>query len=388
MSAPVNPWIGSVLIDNKPVDLDRVLASLTIRHGRDDPDGPIQSSSAAVTLRGIPRDELYAYEVGLPLAIRGDAAAGVDLFFLFAGNLTDLELDDDDPAVDAVLSMTATSTLATSGDRPVRGHAWPAELWGDRMRRILTEAGLYSVVQTPSPDVPIAATLPDDPEAGTFATMSCLDALEAGRDDVGSTVFDQGDGSICVQAYDSRASSASRMAIDAGDILYSPPWTQTLNIKNRIVLGYAYGAGSVTVDDEVSQELYGLRWTGDFATGIADQTHALERATAWLTRLAYPKWALPGVTLLRPYPLAIGNVVELPSLPGSAPFASWEAVIEGWTETIEGPSWTQELVLSDPQLSGLSLPWQDLPGSLLWQNVNPAARWRDAYTLANLTGAR
>jgi len=155
-------------------------------------------------------------------------------------------------------------------------------------------------------------------------------------------------------------------------------------VKNRIVLGYGYGAGSVTVDDSVSQGLYGIRWTGLFDSGIANQAAALERASQWLGRLAYPKWALPGVTLLEPQSLEVGQVVEFTDLPDSAPYPAWRAVVEGWTDTIDGPDWTQELVLSDPQLSGLAPAWQELPPTLIWSAVDPACRWRDAYFLDNL----
>jgi len=374
-------YIGAVVVDGRELDLARVLASVTIRHGRDDPDGPIQSSTATVKLRNIGRYELPGLTVGLALEVRDLAGAA-----MFSGTLTDSELDDDDPRVDAVLSLIASSTLAMTGNRPVAGHQWPAEPWYSRIARILGEAGVAggSVIQPPSPDVPMAATKPEDPETGAFAQMGALDALEEARSDIGATIFDQPDGTIVAQAYDGRRNLYPVLALDPAIVLYSPPWTQTLEVRNRIVLGYGYGDGAVTVDDAVSQARYGLRWTGDLETGLGDQAAALERATTWLARLAYPKWALPGVTLLEPQELAIGQMVELDALPASAPFGSWRAVVEGWTDTIEGPDWTQELVLSDPQLSGLTLHWDELPSALLWQELDPAAKWSDAYALDNL----
>ena len=91
------------------------------------------------------------------------------------------------------------------------------------------------------------------------------------------------------------------------------------------------------------------------------------------------------MTLLEPQPLAIGQLVELFELPASAPFGEWAAVVEGWVDTIEGPDWTQDLILSDPQDSGLALPWADLPPALTWAEIDPACRWSDAYNLDNLT---
>jgi len=379
----VNPWIGSIYLDDKPVNLANVLASVTIRHGREDPDGPIQASTADVKLKGVARSSLVDFEVGHVLTIRGTTA---DLSNLFQGRLTDATIDDDGGASEAVASLIAVSPLADAGGINVGGHAWPAEPWASRVGRILNEAGLWGAVDAPSPDVPIAATKPSDPETGAFASLDALAALEAARDDVGATVWDDGNGTIIVQAFEARGGLFPLLELPPSIVLYSPPWSQTLaGVRNRIVLGYGYGAGSVTVDDHVSQSIYGVRWTGLFDSGIADQAHALERASEWLNRLAYPKWALPGVTLLEPQALAVGMVVELTELPDSAPFATWRAVVEGWVDTIEGPDWTQDLILSDPQLSGLALPWQELPPALQWQAVKPTCRWRDAFYLGNLT---
>jgi hypothetical protein len=178
------------------------------------------------------------------------------------------------------------------------------------------------------------------------------------------------------------------LAIDPAVVLYSPAWSQTLDVANRIVLGYGYGAGSVTVDDPVSQSRFGVRMTGLFDSGLADQATAQSRALAWLERVAYPRWKLPGLTLLEPHDLKIGQMLELSELPASAPFPSWSPVVEGWTDLFEGPDWTQTVILSDPVLSGLGLAWQDVPPELAWAEVDPACLWRDAYLLANLTPGR
>jgi len=370
-------YIGSVRLNGAEVDLDRVLASVIIRHGRDSVDGGIQSSTASLVLRNLSRAELADWEVGGDLQISDLAGAP-----LFTGRLSDSELDDDAANLEATLAANASSTLARAGSREVGGHAWPAEPWAARMARILSEAGLTGVVQPRSPDVPIAATVPD--EGGGFSSTNALDALDASRNDVGATVFDDVDGSIVCQAYEGRLELYPLLSLDPDLVLFSPPWSQTLDVANRIVLGYGYGAGSVTVDDSASQAKFGVHWTGLFDSGLADSATALSRASFWLTRLSWPRWALPGVTLLEPQPLQIGMMVELVDLPDSAPFGNWTAMVEGWVDTIEGSSWTQDLILSDPLLSGLSLLWRDVPATLHWLEVNPACEWRDAFNLGNL----
>lgn len=380
--APV--WIDDVRLDDVSIDLDRVLASVVIRHGRDSVDGPVQATTASLGLRALSRSELKAWEIGARLEIFDTTGAE-----LFTGSITDDAIGDDSPLVDAVLTIVAVSTLSLAGRRPVRGHAWPAEGWGARAARILAEADLAGIVQAPAPDVPLAATPPDepnidDPSTGTWATSDALAALTELLIDVDGTVFELGDGTIVVQALAARSGLYPPLELDPAIVLYSPAWEMTDAIRNRIVLGYGYGAGSVTVDEASSQARYDLRWTGDFTTGLADRATADAQALTKLNRLAWPRWSLGAVTLLEPQALAVGQLVELLELPASAPFGSWAAVVEGWVDTIEGPDWTQDLVLSDPQDSGLALPWADLPPELLWADVDPACRWSDAYNLDNL----
>jgi len=375
-------WIGAVRItdpagDPYLIDLGYVLASVSIRHGKDSVDGGVQAATATLAFRAIPRAELKLWTVGSTLTVDDTASRR-----LFTGTITDSTVTDDDPRTDAVLTVIATSTLELAGRRQVAGHAWPAEGWGARVARILSEANLTGSVQAPSPDVPIAATKPEEGST-TYASMDALQALNAALDDVAGTAFELGDGSIVVQAYEGRQGRYPLLTLDPSLVLFSPDWHQVLDVKNRIVMGYGYGAGSVTVDEPDSQARYGLRWTGLFDSGLADAATANSRALDWLDRNAWPRWELSSVTLLAPQALNVGQLVELTELPASAPFAAWNAVIEGWTDTLEGPDWTQEVVLSDPIESGLALPWQDVPPTIRWTDVVPTCRWADAYNLAN-----
>jgi hypothetical protein len=542
-------WVTAIAVGGVPVDLGRVFASLSVRHGRDDVDGPIQASTAALVLRRIDRSELDLYEVGLDLWIDSTftAATGRPLF---VGVITDATIVDDDPD-EPRLELIATGPLAIAGRRSVGGQQWPAEAWAARAARILAEAGLAGDVVAPSRDVQIAATKPTDPETGYFETMSALDALDRSRQDVGATAYDEG-GRIVVQAFDARRdlnlpgnvftdpgfeagvagwvgegnatvehdltvsqtgagslkvtptvddtysramlpapneipfveghrlsfsvwlrpspglvgkgcavyfdkawgsprealdpragvihtlaagwqevtlaetvvpagalgmqinigsdgagfgwttadslwiddvsivdldAEPTALPVDPAVVFYSPAWSKTLDVANRIVLGYGYGDGSVTVDDGVSQGLFGVRWTGLFESGLADQATAHDRALSWLERVAYPRWKLPSVSLLAPLDLSIGRMLELSALPASAPFSSWNPVVEGWTDNIDRDLWTQTVVLSDPVLSGLGLAWADVPPPITWATVDPACAWRDAYVLSNLEGS-
>ena len=379
LAAPA--YVGAVVVDGVEQDLARVLASVSIRHGRDDVDGPLMSSTATLRLRALARSELEAWAPGGRLEL-----FDTDADLVYSGRLTDNGLTDDDPRVDARLEVIAASSLADAGRRPVAGHAWPAEAWSARMARILAEAELAGVVQPPPDLVPLAATVPSDPETGYFETLDALAALEADRQAVGATAFDAADGTVVVQAFDARAGLYPPLELDPRLVLYAPAWSRTLDVVNRVVLGYGYGAGSVTVDDAASQAVHGVRWSGAFETGLADAATATARARLWVSRLSEPRWKLPGLTLLRRHPLEVGLVLELLGLPETAPLRSWTPIVEGWTDTIEGPDWTQDVVLSDPLLSGLALPWRDLPPELAWLEVDPACSWSEADVLDNLIG--
>jgi hypothetical protein len=374
-------WVVSIEVAGVPVDLDRVFSSLSVRHGRDDIDGPIQATTATLILREIDRGELDRFEPGFDVLIESTFTA-TNGRPLFLGVITDATLVDEDPD-EPRLELIATGPLAIAGRRSVAGHAWPAEPWAARAARILTEAELAGVVQAPVPDVAIAATVPTDPETGYFETMSALDALELSRQDVGATVFDDA-GRIVVQAFDARRELFPVLTVDPALVLYAPAWSKTLDVANRIVLGFGYGAGTVTVDDPVSQDTFGIRWTGLFDSGLADQPTAHDRALTWLDRVSWPRWKLPNVVLLEPLDLSIGQMLELSELPPAAPFPSWAPVVEGWTDSIDGDAWTQSVVVSDPVLSGLGLAWEDVTPTLQWQGVDPACAWRDAYILSNL----
>ena len=248
----------------------------------------------------------------------------------------------------------------------------------------MAEAGIDGRVLAPAPDVPLAATVPVDPDTGAYQSMDALTALTADPGAVGHTCYDDALGQLVIQAFDARAGLAV-LELDPADVLYSPQWNQTLDVVNRVVLGYGYGAGTVTVDEPVSQSRYGIRWTGLFDSGLADAQTANARAAVWLDRLAYPRWQMPELTLLKRYPLDIGVRLRLTELPASAPLAAWTPIVEGWVDTIEGELWTQDVTVSDPIFSSLALRWQDVTAGLAWQDVNPACRWTDAVILENLT---
>lgn len=60
--------------------------------------------------------------------------------------------------------------------------------------------------------------------------------------------------------------------------------------------------------------------------------------------------------------------------------------MEGWTDEIAGDTWTMTLALSDPLLSGVTLPWSAVPttADYHWNSIDVATDWTEALTLEDL----
>ena len=95
---------------------------------------------------------------------------------------------------------------------------------------------------------------------------------------------------------------------------------------------------------------------------------------------------MPAAPILRGLDLELGVPVVLSSLPPAAPFDPWTPLVEGWTDTISGEVWSMELALSDPLISGVTLPWQAIPveAAYHWNTIDPSTAWIDALTLDDL----
>ena len=370
---PGSPYISRVTLDDVDLPLDRILAAVSIRTGRDGFDGPAQASTATVRLQSLTKSETGAFEIAATVRVFDTDAAP-----MFAGRITDVELADDDPRGGAVLTLIATGPLSRLGTRLVGFGGFPAELWGERVARILAEADVAGVAYPPDPDVPLAAFegKPDGIDALAALTDTC--------DDVGATMFDTADGLVAVQSFDARAELLVDV-VDPATVVWAPTWAKRFDIANRITLTYGYGAGAVTVEDQGSIDRFDVCEPPAIDTGLLDAATAHDRALLLLNRTSYPSWQMPSCELTIARRLAVGARLRIAPLPSSAPVHDWSPIVEGWVDAIEGSTWRQDVALSDPLLSGLALLWQDVPADAVWGAVPPSTRWRDATRQENLS---
>lgn len=392
-------WITGVLIDGEAIALGETLAQVVIRHGRGDAwDGP-SASTIQLTILDVDGAFSAAFRVGVPIAV---AADGVPRF---TGTVTDAVLDDDS------LTVIGAGPLSTLSRLYIGAAPWPSEEWSARVRRAFAEAGVTDLLF-------LMADATFDPllAARDAQETDLLSYLGQLADDVGAAIADTPDGRVLVQQLTARAAGGGvtwetlpdtlawadvdpgcsweeaisedalglppllpELILDPDTVAYVPAWTQKLELENESTIGYG-DSETVTVTEPTSVAHYGV-FPGGLGTQIESLADATTRGGQRVDRRAYPRWQIPSAPLLDGFPLAIGQVVSISGFPPASPHEAWQAVLEGWSDTIDGPDWTCELALSDPIYSGVSLEWDDVPTALAWNETDPACSWINAGSL-------
>jgi hypothetical protein len=379
-------WIHSIRLDGVELELDDVLASLTIVHGRDSLTADPTASTCSLVLRDPPRSFTRAFQVGADLAIDIDANAGrpgtpAHVAPRFRGRVTDASLDDPDLTV---TGAGRRAELRRAGS--VSTEAWPApQSWSQRVERFLTDAGVtdFAVIRDPLFD-PLLERPPE-------AEISIGGYLAELAQTVGAAVYDDIDGTIVVHAIGRRLwDNLAPIPLDPFDVLYSPVWKQALDVTTSVSVLYGPDRQtSASVSDPASADRYGAARV-EIPTTIADVDDARARAQLRLDRGAYPTWKLEPIHLLEAddrAPFELGRRVHLPNLPASAPFPSWTPVLEGWVDRIEGDTFAMNLIVSDPVASGFLARWIDAGATTRWLDLAAGLRWVDVTTPDQVGGA-
>ncbi len=372
-------WPVTVTLDGVALELDDVLADVSIHHGREQLVDEPTATSCQLTIRNVGAGVARDFRVGVSLVVTAEDAGRASLSVpRFTGRVTDAALDVDE------LTVVAVGRLATLGQYAIGASSWPAEPWSARVRRLFTEAGLDAILdlQADASFDPVLA--PRDPATAGETTLGDYLAYVAPM--VGAAVTDRPDGLILVQAIGAR-SLEGYLALDPADVAYAPAWEQVLPAGNIVTVRYTGDQSeSVTITDQASVDHYGRR-PRTIDTSFVELADATTRATEALARGAWSRWQIPEAPILRPLELTIGEPVEISAMPEASPFDPWTPIVEGWTDTITRDEWTMRLALSDPLASGLGLPWNIVPAGELWTTIDQLIPWRDAVALADLVGA-
>jgi hypothetical protein len=367
--------IGKVQIGTHIIPLTDALAEITIRHGRETPtDGPTASTCTLILTGSWPEQ----IRVGDALAL--DLEDGTPRF---RGTVTDMALE----WVDLVgeLTIQGAGNVAIVSRAFCGAGDYPAEAWDARVARVMQDAGWSDyVIDTPLPAYQMAARAAD--QTTVNAQLDELAATGA------AAICDEPSGTILFQALEARQPQASDpppLDLAPDDVAFAPGWVQVLDLVN--VADIAYGpiedSHTVTSRNADSVSRFGERSTR-IDSRYASSADASARGGAIVQRRGYPRWALPGVEVFTIITPRIGQAVNLTSLPSPSPLGSeWQPIVEGWIDSQIGNTWSTTLQLSDPVVSGVSLPWMNLPIDLTWDGVNPACSWSDAYAIENLLPA-
>jgi hypothetical protein len=355
------------------VPLAEVLAVLTIRHGRAEPDDAPTSSTLQTTMTAWASERVRC---GDELAFTVDGAPR------FVGQVSDLAVSF--PAGVPRLELTAAGSLARIARRKIGYSDWPAELWQDRASRIMAEAGWSAYVLDP-PDASDLLMMAPRAAGETTVTAMLADLATTGA----ACICDMPDGSILLQPLSARHAAASVLELAPELVAFAPTWRQALDVVNLAVVAYGplEDSHTITTRNASSVNTYGERST-ELATTFDSSDDAASRGLQLVTRCSAPRWLVDSASLLGlPTALRVGELVQLTELPPGSPVgSSFGAALEGWAETLAGEDWTTILALSDPARSGLTIEWRSLPPELAWQDVDPTCSWETAYSSDDLEG--
>lgn len=382
--------VTSLVIGGAAVPLAEAIAELTIRHGLDSPgSGP---TSSVLTLA------LTAW-AGPRVRVADSIALDVDGAPRFRGLVSDVRASFDDPA--GRVTIQATGLLATLSRRPVRYaasihvHFEMPEKWEERAIGLFEAVGWDDYVVEPPHDIfaPTITALLAYPSLADGALLATH--LEELQGTIDSTVCDLPDGRVLVQAHVARAGLIDWAAVPelpADRVVYAPEWEQTLDIANVAVVGYGNdfttppSNGTQTSRNQASVDIYGERVLDRSDAVILDETEAAWVGAELVRRRGYPRWSIPSCAVLGFYTPEIGQLVRLVELPEGSPVGStWDAIVEGWIDSLAGEEWLTTLILSDPAHSGIGMPWSAVPAGVTWAGLDPETPWYAASTPELLT---
>ena len=369
-------WPYSVELDETSIALADVVADVTLHRGRESISDDPTADTLQVVFHDVDHAFVAGFDVGQSLELTVRDGAG-PILPRFSGRITDARLDVDE------LTVIGAGLLSTFRNHKIGTSNWPAESWSARITRIFTEAGLASRLElhADADFNPLLAAR----DAATAGPTTLADYLAFLAPMVGALVADRPNGNVVVQAIGAR-SLDDAIDVDPADVAFAPVWELQLPGGNIVTVTYQADQGaSVTVTDAASVAQYGDRPV-TIDTSFQNASDATTRGNARLYRSAYSHWEMAAAPILRGLDLELGVPVVLTELPPASPFEPWTPIIEGWTDTISGEVWSMELALSDPLISGVTLPWDAVPiePAYRWSTIDPSTDWIHALTLDDL----
>ena len=375
--------IYSVVIgEATSVELTTISDDVQLVFGRSDIYSSVAQSAARVTFYDADVSP-YMKLLGYTLQVYSTASV-----LAFTGTISDMSLQVATSTSGNALTVTAIGRLSALGQRLIASTLYPQETLAVRMARIFTDAGVAGagyVLELSTADL---ATTVAERTANEASALSVLDELLSSFQ---AFVYDHPDGTIRVQSLAWRVESAGTNTVGA-DVVYSPTWSQNVQITNRVYVDYS--TGTIQKDDATSQTRYGVR-TGSISSKLVSSTEATTLATTILNRQRRPRWNLAGIEVVQDATeqyFAIGQQLYVSELPADSPAGAtgnYMGLVEGFSQSYRRGEQRTTVLITDPIFSGLALQWEETLQPFImtpyqWNNIRATVQWDDAITIEDL----
>ena len=310
-----------------------------------------------------------------------------------------------------VLQIQATGALALLVKRFAGKVAYPSELDGARITRILQET-LYTAWEDLDNILTWSAVDPtitwanygvqglDVIDAGRYTLLSRSAGADNAFDMVNATassglgyLYETGAGAIGYADAERRTNNYGSNVIALNANYVSSDGIQTRlqisDIVNDVVVQYGSPTAEVEATDNTSVNLYGVIQQVN-STLLANLTEATNQATRFVALRGIPKTGFDSLSLN----LANGNLddttrnallsinmdkaLAVTNLPvGLFSTGTFDGYIEGWTWTLGQRSLDLQMQVSNIIYSTVEVQWEDFNASTQWQNIDSTLTWLD-----------
>lgn len=381
-------------LDGSPaVDLSCLADTVDLTGGRDDSGSQPEASAATIGVSVGPDDEPLpaSVEIGARVVVATTTTAE---YVRFTGWITDVALGWDEAGTMTPNTWTgqviATGSLAAAGRRLAGAVAFPQELDGARVSRIMAEAGITLNPATSDPGT--VQILPRD-----IAPRSATELARSVAQSGSGMLYETRDGEIRYSDAEHRRGTVPALTLDACDVLVTPTWRRTTEgLINQVSIGYGIPAEGgepprYTDESATSVTRYG-RYNYDLSTELAALADAQALGQLLLVRNSSPVWILGELPIdvggLDPatYDALLGidlhDLISLTGMPAAGGVPTTATLwVEGWKEHLEAGTHEISLVVSGYCRTAPPPRWDDVDPGWTWDTVPAALTWDEATCL-------
>lgn len=332
---------------------------------------------------------------------------------LFTGEVTSVNNEIVAAGTTAIVNsllITGVGSLAKLVRKNAGSNAYPQELDGERIERILQDA-LFTAWE----DLSGTLTWADIDASATWQTFGQqgIDVIDDGRYELIARnaevanandlardaelsglgyLYETPTGDIGYAGAERRTSNIANnsIALDAG-FLNAQMRTRlsTQDVINSVIVQYDDGTLEAQAINDESVDDYGLIETF-FRTLLIEQADAEEQASRYVALRGRPEMNLESITLnlvndnidniTRDALLGISmdTLLVILNMPESIVSSElFEGFVEGWTWTLSKNSLELEISVSNAIYSAFEVQWQDYNPNTQWQNLANDLQWLD-----------